>query len=404
MMFIVLLILSTFGIAGAAAYFSVYGLAYTFSGVFWSVVAMGTALEAGKLMAASYLYRYWDKTNFLLKSYLMMGIATLMVLTSTGIFGYLSTGYQQDILPLKQKTEQLKLLEEEKVTLVARKKEIDQVLQSGPALTTLQSGTRIDPNAARVLRETTRARESLVKQYKEEQTSVTQRLSALDQTILELKQKVIETEAHIGPIIFVAQAFNLNTDNATKYLIFLIIVAFDPMAVALTLAVNIALRIRKEEQDALKLASVPAVEKVDDPDKGNPSTPPTEPAIANPVQPVEELVTPVEIPVPEPEPKPELTREILDEDERSYVTLGPIEPAIQPEPSEELSPGARRQRVYPALWQDTPIPDWKISELVNHRRLLRDKISNNEQLSRDEQWELDAIENILTRHGYGAYV
>ena len=99
MAFIIILIFATTAIATAAAFFSVYGLAFTFSGTFWSVVVMGASLELGKLVAASYLYRYWEKTNKILKWYLISGIAALMVLTSTGIFGYLSAGYQTDALP-----------------------------------------------------------------------------------------------------------------------------------------------------------------------------------------------------------------------------------------------------------------------------------------------------------------
>ena len=132
MIFIALLILTTTFIAGAAAFFSVYGLAATFSGTFWSVVLMGSSLEAGKLIAASYLYRYWNKTNIWLKTYLMAGVATLMLLTSTGIFGYLSSGYQQDVLPLKQAEQQVQALEAEKVRLIQRKMQIDDQIASLP--------------------------------------------------------------------------------------------------------------------------------------------------------------------------------------------------------------------------------------------------------------------------------
>lgn len=228
MIFILLLIATTTFIAGAAAFFSVYGLAATFSGTFWSVVLMGASLEMGKLVAASYLYRYWTKTNIWLKSYLMAGVATLMLLTSTGIFGYLSSGYQTDVLPLKQVEQQVKVLEDEKVRLIQRKTQIDDQIASLPT-------------------NSVRGRTTLIKGFKDEQASVTARITELDKTILQNKTKLIETQAHIGPITYIASAFGLDTDNATKYLIYLIIFAFDPMAVSLTLAVNIALRLRKEE-------------------------------------------------------------------------------------------------------------------------------------------------------------
>lgn len=230
MIFISLLILSAVAIAGSAAFFSVYGLAYTFSGTFWSVVVMGGSLEAGKLIAASYLYRYWAKTNWLLKTYLFAGVAALMIMTSVGIFGYLSSGYQTDVLPLKQLETQISILEDEKTRKLDRKREIDKQISQLPT------------NAVR-------GRERLIKQFKDEQNEVTARANAIDKEIIALKTQQIKTEAHIGPITYIAKAFELDTDNATKYLIYLIIFAFDPMAVALTLAVNIALRVRREEQN-----------------------------------------------------------------------------------------------------------------------------------------------------------
>ena len=87
MPFLIVLIVTTCSIAGTAAFFSVYGLASTFSGTFWAVVFMGSSLEAGKLTAASFLYRYWSKVGWAIKMYLMGAVLALMVITSMGIFG-----------------------------------------------------------------------------------------------------------------------------------------------------------------------------------------------------------------------------------------------------------------------------------------------------------------------------
>lgn len=229
MIFLIILILTTISIAGSAAFFSVYGLAYTFSGTFWSVVIMGVSLEAGKLVAASYLYRYWTKTHLILKSYLMLGIAALMLMTSIGIFGYLSAGYQSDVLSLKQVDTQVATLQEEKDRQLRRKKEIDTQITQIPT-------------------DNVRAKERLIKQFRGEQEQVTARVNEIDQQLLQLKQQQIKTEAHVGPIVYIAKAMGLDTDGATKYLIFLIIFAFDPMAIALTLAVNIMIKLREEKE------------------------------------------------------------------------------------------------------------------------------------------------------------
>lgn len=463
MFFIGLLVAATSAIALAAAYFSVYGLAYTFSGVFWSVVAMGASLEAGKLVAASYLYRYWDKTHRALKYYLMAGVACLMVLTSTGIFGYLSTGYQQDILPLQQKNEQIKLIEADKAQTQERKKQIDALLTGGAQVTNVNraNGT-IDPNAARALRETTKARESLSKQYRDEQVQVTKHSAELDAQLLVLKQEVLKTEAHIGPITYIAKAFGLPSDDATKYLIFIIIFAFDPMAVALTLATNNALEIRRKEKAA-------AVEeaKIVEPDDGaewQPYVAPEpgpedfievteEPMIVEdfifpseehhkgrgskvevlpggdelefpvidatapvPVEPdpIPESVVERELidqPLPEPDPEPEVIHE--EEDEPPEELMAAPEPEPTPTPLVEeadrivqqpsISTG-RKMRPFSARREDLDISGGKLRELINHHKYLKAKQDSGDTLSSEEGWELNAIEDVLRRQGVDMYL
>jgi len=81
-------------VAGSAAFFSVFGLSRLFSGAFFSVIIMAGSLEFAKLVAASFLYRYWNDINRILKAYLMIGVGTLVLITSAGIFGYLSNAYQ----------------------------------------------------------------------------------------------------------------------------------------------------------------------------------------------------------------------------------------------------------------------------------------------------------------------
>lgn len=456
MIFILLLIASTMAIAGSAAYFSVYGLANTFSGVFWSVVIMGASLEAGKLVAASYLYRYWKETNFALKTYLMAGIAALMLLTSLGIFGYLSSGYQQDVLPLKQKTEQITLLEDEKSRALARKKQIDDLMAGGPVVGAVnKKNGDIDANAARVLRETTRSRDQLVRQYRAEQETVTKRITELDTQLLALKQDVIKTEAHIGPITYVAKAFNQSTDDATKWLVLIIIFAFDPMAVALTLAVNIALRLRREEKENNKPAVPPpftppepmppapapppekyavedqrgVLDSVDYAD-GNPGVEkyavehqrgnldhvdydaklePVKHAVEYPRGSLDHLEYDHALPdsvLPEPETDLDIDFDMEPEPEAAPLveqsTVDPVEP-----PNEDPATAAgRRFRPYPgSRWVgDGSVLPEKMRELINHHKFLKAKQDNGDSLNREESWELLQIEEILRKNGIDMYL
>lgn len=235
MFFIFLLIVTVLAIAGSAAYFSIYGLAAIFSGIFIPVVIMGASLEAGKLVAASYLYRYWDKLTFLMKGYLFSAIFILMLITSAGIFGFLSMGYQEDVLPLQQKEQQIGLLEHEKEEIEGLKSE------------RLERRKQIDKDIASLPNNFVTGRQRLMESYGPELNQIrddiaqyTERTREITLEIQQLKSQSLEQRAHTGPIIFIAQAFNVSIDQATKWIILLIIFVFDPLAVILTIGANIA--------------------------------------------------------------------------------------------------------------------------------------------------------------------
>ena len=93
-MFIAILtLLSALSISGVAIFYSVIGLATIFPGAFVPVVIMGSVLEIGKLITASWLYRHWKQTRFLLKTYLTVSVIVLSLITSMGIFGFLSKAH-----------------------------------------------------------------------------------------------------------------------------------------------------------------------------------------------------------------------------------------------------------------------------------------------------------------------
>lgn len=240
--FIIILILVALSLAGSAAYFSIYGLAAIFSGVFWPVVLMGTSLEVGKLAAASYVYRYRRTISTVMKFYLISAVLVLMLITSAGIFGFLSMGYQQDTLSFKQQEQQIGLLLQEQEELRTFKEE------------RLARRKQIDGDIASLPNNYITGRQRLMKSYGPELNNLrtdielyTKQINEKTTRISELKQQKLVNEVHIGPIIFIAKAFSASTDNATKWMIILIMFAFDPLAVALTLGVNHAILERKKK-------------------------------------------------------------------------------------------------------------------------------------------------------------
>lgn len=240
MIFIALLILTTLSIAGSAAFFSIYGLAQIFTGSFWPVVVMASSLEAGKLVGASFLYRYWTKLSGWLKTYLIAAVVVLMVITSVGIFGFLSAAYQQDILPLEQKEQKIALLQEEKQEVADLKDE------------RLERKRQIDKDIASLPNNYITARQRLLEsfgpeleQLKIDIAEYTQRAREITDEVQVLKAETLEQRVHTGPIIYIAKVFETEVDEATKWLILIIIFAFDPLAVALTIGANIAIIERK---------------------------------------------------------------------------------------------------------------------------------------------------------------
>lgn len=245
MIFISILIIVTIAIASAAAYFSVYGLAHLFTGAIISVIIMGSAIEAGKLVAASFLYRYWTRIGLALKAYLLSAVALLMLITSMGIFGFLTAAYQQDTIPLVEMQQKIVLLEEERKELIDRRERIDKQVEG------------VSANMVR-------SKERLAKSFQTERTSIETRLAEVTPELQKLKTEQINVEAKVGPIMFVAEVLGEDPNKAVFWFIIILISVFDPLAVALTIAVNIALRLRKEdiekEDEARRVAAEQARE------------------------------------------------------------------------------------------------------------------------------------------------
>ena len=218
--------LSALLIAGSAAAFSVYGLAKLFSGAFLSVVIMAGSLELGKLVTASFLYRYWNMINWFQKVYMTIATIVLVFITSAGIFGYLSNAYQGATLEFeKQSTEFLTIeerieqLDEDKVFL---KEELEVAISELP-------DNYI--TAKRKLRE----------EYNPQITQLNQELLEYKTKRADLEIQLVSTGVDVGPAIYLARTFGTDIDTVVKFFIFILIFVFDPLAVMLVIAYNQAL-------------------------------------------------------------------------------------------------------------------------------------------------------------------
>lgn len=240
-MFILLLSLSALLVAGSAAYFSVLGIATLFSGSYYQVMIMAASLELGKLVATSYLYRYWKATNFLLKTYLVVAVLVLMAITSMGIFGYLSAAYQVNSSNFAQIDSRIELLEQQKSSF---DKEIEQAnsridtLNKSRASQEQRLPNMSSKSAQPIYKDIELAGQEIQK-LTERTTSLQDLKTEKDNEIITLKQEIAKAN-DIGTFRFVAQAIEKPLDSVVSMFICVLIGVFDPLAVALVLAFNVA--------------------------------------------------------------------------------------------------------------------------------------------------------------------
>ena len=229
--------LSALLIAGSAAAFSVYGLAKLFSGAFLSVVIMAGSLELGKLVTASFLYRYWKVINWFQKVYMTIATIVLVFITSAGIFGYLSNAYQGATLEFEKQSTELIAVEERIEQLEEDKSFLKEELSV--AISELPDNYI---TAKRKLRE----------DYNPQITQVNQEILEFKTKRADLEIQLVSTGVDVGPAIYLARTFETDIDTVVKFFIFILIFVFDPLAVMLVIAYNQALmnRTTRDEDEA----------------------------------------------------------------------------------------------------------------------------------------------------------
>lgn len=253
-MFSIILGLCSLLIAGCSAFFSVQGIATLYAGQYIAVCIMAGVLEAGKLVAASYLHRYWNKTTFILKTYLVISVLVLMAITSLGIFGFLMSAYQQshskiEMVEIKRETLESKkqsfvtdisFLEKRVNTLnEVRLKQEQRVLESGNYKTPREQAYASIEKSNQEINEINLKLEENKKN-----------IFVIDQELINLKSEESKS-TDIGTLKFVSQLFNKNVETIVKWFTIIIVLVFDPLAVCLVLAYNNSVQ-KKEPKKILE--------------------------------------------------------------------------------------------------------------------------------------------------------
>ena len=229
-----LITISALSISGSAAFFSVFGLSKLFAGAATAVIIMAGTLEASKLIIATLLHQYWKKLSILLRTYLTVATLVLIMITSMGIYGFLSAAYQE--------TANASSMVDKEIALIDNRIETFQ-----------KQNSWVDRDGAGD------QRELLSKQLEianSDYIRLTSDISDLDSTILTLETDRFDVEidsevaAELGPLKYISEITGKPMAQVVNILLLIIVFVFDPLAISLVIAANRSFEIAFSKTDS----------------------------------------------------------------------------------------------------------------------------------------------------------
>jgi hypothetical protein len=241
-------------VAGCAGYFSVWGLSQLFAGASTAVIIMASVLEVGKIVTTTALHTYWDKLAKGLRAYLTLSVVVLMLITSAGIYGFLSNAYQKTANKLEIHEGELGVLDGKKQIFEKSVSDNQKIIDSKNKRIDQLSGLRTAQEARLDGSSSNRARNGVRSDISSANTEIqklsldidalnvknatlSDSISAYNTKALELKSGS-EVAAEVGPLKYIAELTGVPMAKVVNYLILLLIFVFDPLAVALILITN----------------------------------------------------------------------------------------------------------------------------------------------------------------------
>lgn len=258
--------LSALSVSLSAAFYSVTGLSKLFAGASFQVLIMASSLEIAKLVIASLLYQYWSELNKILRTYLSVAAFVLVLITSAGIYGFLSAAFQETAASAGIVDKEIELIdlkkgrfEENRTYFLSEKEALDESIsdlrtglannviqykdkETGQIITTTSSSTR-------------RALQKELDQAVESRNEISKKLEVVTDSIssLEIKRLNVESNSDVaselGPLKYISELTNTPMSSVVNILMLVIIFVFDPLAISLVIAANFAFdRIKKKEK------------------------------------------------------------------------------------------------------------------------------------------------------------
>lgn len=341
-------------LSAVAAFYSIAGLTAIFAAAVVPIIIMGSILEVAKIVTTLWLHEYWRQAKLSLKAYLVPAVAVLMLMTSMGIFGFLSKAHLDQSVPAGDVTAQVSLFDEkiknERDTIANARtlmnqldKAVNDISSGGDREITLRGGAKQTQSAAeralQVRRQQARDRAALTKTIEDAQA----RIVKLQEERAPIASQARKVEAEVGPVKYVAALIygdnpDANTlERAVRWVIIMIVVVFDPLAIMMLLAATEsigwvkALRKKKEGEDGDPIPpGVPPGPSLEPDNTGHDAR--------------TDMVEP-SIPVLAPKPEPRVPYQVLDD---------VSEPEPEPESRRvEDVPPVQTIKVVPVQWQNT---------------------------------------------------
>jgi hypothetical protein len=256
--FPLIIALSALSVSASAAVYSVTGLSMLFAGASTAVMIMAASLEVAKLVIASLLYQYWDKLNKVLRIYLTIAAAVLILITSAGIYGYLSSAYQKT-------ADQTSIVDSKVASLETKKKLYENtragILQEKQSLSELKgtlskgSTTQFTDRKGNLVVKSNNASIKQIENASKSDEKLSSKLDIVNDSIFALETKILEVKTNatatseLGPLKYLSALTGIAMDRIINWYILVIIFVFDPLAIALVIAANFAFAqlIRRKE-------------------------------------------------------------------------------------------------------------------------------------------------------------
>ena len=298
-----LLLLTGLTISAVAIYYSVVGLTAIFSAAAIPIIIMGSALEVGKLVCASWLKANWEKAPRFMKYYMTIAVVVLMLITSMGIFGFLSKAHNDQTLVSGDVGSKIAIYDEKiktaKENIEADRKQLKQMDEAVDQIMGRSTDEKGADKANAVRKGQQKDRVTLAKDIETQQKLI----ASLNDEAAPIRAEVRKVEAEVGPIKYIA-AFIYGTapdesmlERAVTWIIILIVIVFDPLAVIMLLAAQMTFSWTKKQQEdtpdpyVADVGEKPTEEELEvHPDEGFAETEPSK--VPSIVVPAEEIVIP----------------------------------------------------------------------------------------------------------------